>query len=158
MKTFALVVFTMGLAFGCDRTPATGPVDSQRDAPANVADPVTGETPATKPATDTKTPAPQPESLEVRAEALVKAMEVLAKIHMEHSKDCDGLATSLKGFAAEHQGQLDGQTPELHAWIDGHDAARTRLREAMGAVMTGGIACRDDVGIKAFYASLRSGR
>lgn len=157
MKSFAVAALTLCIVGGCDRAPATGLADSPRDAPAKAA--VT-ETPAAKTAAIEPEPEaePEPPSLETRAEALVQTMEALAELHTASAKDCDGLATALKGFAAEHHAQLAAQTPELHAWIDGHDVTRARLRTAMGTVMTGGITCRDNAGVQAVYATLKASK
>lgn len=157
MKSFAVAALTLCVAVGCDRAPAAGLGDSPRDAPAEAA---VVQTPVTKTAAiePESEPEPEPPSLETRAEALVQTMEALAELHTASAKDCDGLATGLKGFAAEHHAELAAQTPELHAWIDGHDATRARLRTAMGTVMTGGITCRDNAGVQAVYATLTAGK
>lgn len=101
-------------------------------------------------------PKPKPASPAEQAEALVSTMESLGKEHAAHADDCPALAVALEGFTVDHRAQLDAQTPKLHALIDADDGLRSRLRTAMGTVMTASMRCRDDAAVTAVYAKLKA--
>lgn len=103
----------------------------------------------------TSQPEPSPEQRrQAELTAWLATVDGLAELHRSYAEDCAGLATAIRSFHAEHGEALATASTELLRAVDADPVAGARVRTAMEAVMTVGMACRADPSFAAAQAEL----
>ncbi|MEZ4447947.1 MAG: hypothetical protein R3B09_00620 [Nannocystaceae bacterium] len=140
----------VALALACARTPAIPSAAATDDPPALASR-------STSPRAPGPAASPAPSPLASEAAAVVEVAESLAAVYSERAGACPELAAALEEFAGARGAPLREAKPAVLAHIDGDEGLRARLRAAMEAVMTGGIACEGDPAYLAIEARARGG-
>jgi hypothetical protein len=137
VRRLSLFLLLAAACAGSGPSPA-GPTDTVEAGPAAAAE----EAPA--PAAPPLTPA-----------GYLAQLEELSALATKNKGDCAALAAALTRAFEERRAALLAPDPALTKAISGDDALRPRMEAAMGALMEGGLACRDDPAYRALAPAIR---